>query len=72
MNWPTFEGFGTLMDLTGSAGDYLAPCGSEITGEAFYAEGRRKRIDQYQDNLPTLGHHGSYLETCRWAFVYCQ
>ena len=35
MNWLTFDDFGTVMDLTGRAGDYLAGCDSEITGEAF-------------------------------------
>lgn len=71
----TFDIFGTVMDLTGSlagpAGDFLAAHGSDMTGQAFYAEWRaRQRIEQYQDNLLTLGHSG-YLETCRRAFVYC-
>ena len=71
----TFDIFGTVMDLTGSlagpAGEFLAAHGSEMTGEAFYAEWRgRQRIEQYQDNLLMLGHSG-YLETCRRAFVYC-
>ena len=70
-----FDIFGTVMDLKGSlagpAGDFLAAHGSEIPGEAFYAEWReRQRIEQYQDNLLMLGHSG-YLETCRRAFVYC-
>ena len=70
-----FDIFGTVMDLRGSlaspAGDFLAAHGSEVTGEAFYAEWRdRQRIEQYQDNLLMLGHSG-YLETCRRAFVYC-
>ncbi len=70
-----FDIFGTVMDLRGSlagpAGDFLAAHGSEMTGEAFYAEWReRQRIEQYQDNLLMLGHSG-YLETCRRAFVYC-
>ncbi len=70
-----FDIFGTVMDLRGSlagpAGDFLAAHGSEMTGEAFYAEWReRQRIEQYQDNLLILGHSG-YLETCRRAFVYC-
>ena len=71
----TFDIFGTVMDLAGSlagpAGEFLAANGSEMTGEAFYAEWReRQRIEQYQDNLLMLGHSG-YLETCRRAFVYC-
>ena len=71
----TFDIFGTVMDLTGSlagpAGDFLAANGSDMTGEAFYADWReRQRIEQYQDNLLMLGHSG-YLETCRRAFVYC-
>ncbi len=71
----TFDIFGTVMDLTGSlagpAGDFLAANGSEVTGQAFYADWReRQRIEQYQDNLLILGHSG-YLETCRRAFVYC-
>ena len=70
-----FDIFGTVMDLRGSlagpAGDFLAAHGSEVTGEAFYAEWReRQRLEQYQDNLLMLGHSG-YLETCRRAFVYC-
>ena len=71
----TFDIFGTVMDLTGSlagpAGDFLAANGSDMTGQAFYADWReRQRIEQYQDNLLMLGHSG-YLETCRRAFVYC-
>ena len=71
----TFDIFGTVMDLTesltGPAGDFLAANGSDMTGEAFYADWReRQRIEQYQDNLLMLGHSG-YLETCRRAFVYC-
>ena len=71
----TFDIFGTVMDLTGSlagpAGDFLAANGSNMTGQAFYADWReRQRIEQYQDNLLMLGHSG-YLETCRRAFVYC-
>ena len=71
----TFDIFGTVMDLTGSlagpAGDFLATNGSNMTGQAFYADWReRQRIEQYQDNLLMLGHSG-YLETCRRAFVYC-
>ena len=75
VNCLTFDIFGTVMDLSGSlagpAGEFLAAHGSEMTGEAFYAEWReRQRIEQYQDNLLMLGHSG-YLETCRRAFVYC-
>ena len=71
----TFDIFGTVMDLTGSlagpAGDFLTANGSQMTGQAFYADWReRQRIEQYQDNLLMLGHSG-YLETCRRAFVYC-
>ena len=71
----TFDIFGTVMDLTGSlagpAGEFLAAKGSDVTGQAFYADWReRQRIEQYQDNLMMLGHSG-YLETCRRAFVYC-
>ena len=71
----TFDIFGTVMDLggslAGSAGEFLAAHGSDMTGQAFYAEWReRQRIEQYQDNLLMLGHSG-YLETCRRAFVYC-
>jgi len=71
----TFDIFGTVMDLTGSlagpAGEFLAACGSNVSGLSFYAEWReRQRIEQYQDNLLMLGHSG-YLETCRRAFVYC-
>jgi len=71
----TFDIFGTVMDLTGSlappAGEFLAAHGSQLSGEAFYADWRaRQRIEQYQDNLLALGHSG-YLETCRRAFVYC-
>lgn len=70
----TFDIFGTVMNLTGSlappAGEFLAAHGSDMTGEAFYAQWRaRQRIEQYQDNLLMLGHSG-YLETCRRAFVY--
>ena len=70
-----FDIFGTVMDLTGSlsgpAGDFLAAHGSQMSGEAFYADWRdRQRIEQYQDSLLMLGHSG-YLETCRRAFVYC-
>ena len=68
VNCLTFDIFGTVMDLSGSlavpAGEFLAAHGSEMTGEAFYAEWReRQRIEQYQDNLLMLGHSG-YLETC--------
>ena len=75
VNCLTFDIFGTVMDLSGSlagpAEEFLAAHGSEMTGEAFYAEWReRQRIEQYQDNLLMLGHSG-YLETCRRAFVYC-
>ena len=71
----TFDIFGTVMDLTGSlsgpAGEFLAASGSDVAGQAFYADWReRQRIEQYQDNLMMLGHSG-YLETCRRAFVYC-
>ena len=71
----TFDIFGTVMDLTGSlagpAGDFLAANGSDMTGQASYADWReRQRIEQYQDSLLMLGHSG-YLETCRRAFVYC-
>ena len=71
----TFDIFGTVMDLTGSlagpAGDFLAANGSDMTGQALYADWReRQRIEQYQDSLLMLGHSG-YLETCRRAFVYC-
>ena len=70
-----FDIFGTVMDLTGSltgpVGDFLVAHGSDMSGEAFYADWRdRQRIEQYQDNLLMLGHSG-YLETCRLAFVYC-
>lgn len=70
----TFDIFGTVMNLTSSlappAGEFLAAHGSDMTGEAFYAQWRaRQRIEQYQDNLLMLGHSG-YLETCRRAFVY--
>ena len=70
-----FDIFGTVMDLTGSltgpAGDFLAARGSEMSGEAFYADWRdRQRIEQYQDSLLMLGHSG-YIETCRRALVYC-
>ena len=75
VNYLAFDIFGTVMDLSGSlagpAGEFLAAHGSEMTGQAFYAEWReRQRIEQYQDNLLMLGHSG-YLETCRRAFVYC-
>ena len=75
VNYLTFDIFGTVMDLSGSlagpAGEFLAAHGSDMTGQAFYAEWReRQRIEQYQDNLLMLGHSG-YLETCRRAFVYC-
>ena len=71
----TFDIFGTVMDLTGSlagpAGEFLAAHGSDMSGQAFYADWRaRQRIEQYQDNQLMLGHSG-YLETCRRAFVYC-
>ena len=71
----TFDIFGTVMDLTGSlagpAGEFLAAHGSDLSGQAFYADWRaRQRIEQYQDNQLMLGHSG-YLETCRRAFVYC-
>ena len=70
----SFDIFGTVMNLTGSlappAGEFLASHGSDMTGEAFYAQWRaRQRIEQYQDNLLMLGHSG-YLETCRRAFAY--
>ena len=70
----TFDIFGTVMDLTGSlappSGEFLAAHGSEMTGEAFYAQWRaRQRIEPDRDNLLMLGHSG-YLETCRRAFVY--
>ena len=47
-----FDIFGTVMDLKGSlagpAGDFLAAHGSEMPGEAFYADWReRQRIEQY-------------------------
>ena len=75
VSYLTFDIFGTVMDLGGSlarpAGEFLAAHGSEMTGQAFYADWReRQRIEQYQDNLLMLGHSG-YLETCRRAFVYC-
>ena len=57
--------------MTGPVGDFLVAHGSEMSGEAFYADWRdRQRIEQYQDSLLMLGHSG-YLETCRRAFVYC-
>ena len=75
VNYLTFDIFGTVIDLTGSltspTGKFLAAHGSQMTGQAFYADWReRQRIEQYQDNLLMLGHSG-YLETCRRAFVYC-
>ena len=70
-----FDIFGTVLDLRGSlagpAGEFLAAHGSDMPGDAFYADWRdRQRIEQYQDNLLMLGHSG-YLETCRRSFVYC-
>ena len=70
-----FDIFGTVMDLTGSltgpVEEFLSAHGSQMSGEAFYADWRdRQRIEQYQDSLLMLGHSG-YLETCRRAFVYC-
>ena len=70
-----FDIFGTVMDLTssltGPVEDFLNAHGSGMSGEAFYADWRkRQRIEQYQDSLLMLGHSG-YLETCRRAFVYC-
>ena len=55
-----FDIFGTVMDLTGSlsdpVGDFLAARGSDMSGEAFYADWRdRQRIEQYQDNLVDPG-----------------
>ena len=70
-----FDIFGTVMDLTGSltgpVEEFLSAHGSQMSGEAFYADWRdRQRIEQYQDSLLMLGHSG-YHETCRRAFVYC-
>ena len=42
----TFDIFGTVMDLTGSlagpAGDFLTANGSQMTGQAFYADWRER------------------------------
>ena len=61
VRWLAFDVFGTVMDLTGSlsgpVGDFLRAHGSEISGDAFYADWReRQRVEQYQDNLLILGH----------------
>ena len=75
VNTLAFDMFGTVLDLGGSlagpAGQFLKEHGSDVSGEAFWADWRgRQRIEQYQDNLLMLGHSG-YLETCRRSFIYC-
>jgi 2-haloacid dehalogenase len=75
VNTLAFDMFGTVLDLGGSlagpAGQFLKDCGSNVSGEALWADWRgRQRIEQYQDNLFMLGHSG-YVETCRRAFIYC-
>ena len=75
VKFPSFDIFGTVMDLMGSlsgpAGDFLAANGWDMAEQAFYADWReRQRIEQYQDSLLILGHSG-YLETYRHAFIYC-
>jgi len=75
VNTLAFDMFGTVLDLGGSlagpAGQFLKDHGSDLSGEAFWADWRgRQRIEQYQDNLFMLGHSG-YLETCRRSFIYC-
>ena len=75
VNTLAFDMFGTVLDLGGSlagpAGRFLQDHGSQLSGEAFWADWRgRQRIEQYQDNLFMLGHSG-YLETCRRSFIYC-
>ena len=75
VNTLAFDMFGTVLDLGGSlagpAGQFLKSHGSDLSGEAFWADWRgRQRIEQYQDNLFMLGHSG-YLETCRRSFIYC-
>ncbi len=70
----TFDLFGTILDLGGSLTPFIARFleakGSSVSPGRFWEQWRyRQRIEQYQDNIMTLGHSG-YLETARRAFVY--
>jgi 2-haloacid dehalogenase len=70
----TFDVFGTILDLGGSLtpflADFLRRKGSTITGAELWAQYRyRQRIEQYQDNILMLGHHG-YLDSSRRALMY--
>ena len=70
----TFDVFGTILDLGGSLtpflADFLRRKGSPVTGAELWAHYRyRQRIEQYQDNILALGHHG-YLDSARRALMY--
>jgi 2-haloacid dehalogenase len=70
----TFDLFGTVLDLDGSLtpriGDWLIGKKSNVDPAAFWREWRhRQRIEQYQDNIVTMGHSG-YLTVARRAGVY--
>ncbi|HEX9016823.1 MAG TPA: haloacid dehalogenase type II [Chloroflexota bacterium] len=70
----TFDAFGTILDLGGSLTPYLAEFlrakGSDLPpAEAWSRYRYRQRIEQYQDNLLMLGHHG-YLDSARRALMY--
>ena len=72
----TFDIFGTVLDLAGSLTpplkELLEECGASETihaGDVWGHWRQRQRIEQYQDNLLTLGHSG-YLAVKRRALLY--
>ena len=73
----TFDLFGTVLDLTGglvpSLREYFRQEKLTVDAGQFWKDWRaRQRIEQYQDTLLRLGHHG-YLETAlRALFFTCK
>lgn len=69
-----FDVFGTILDLGGSLTPYLTRVlerhGSPYPPTRLWADYRyRQRIEQYQDNILGLGHHG-YRDSARRALLY--
>ena len=70
----TFDLFGTIMDIRGSAlpfiEDYLKRKNSDRNPEGFWDIFRvRQRVEQYQENILMLGHTG-YRQAVRRAFMH--
>ncbi len=70
----TFDIFGTVLDLEGSLvpalGTFLKKTGADISSAAFWSDWRqRQRLEQHQDTILMLGHHG-YLDSARRALAH--